>query len=291
MLLDTAMIDEEYVLYNNCDPNILLNIRTPAFRRIHEKSYQKTTGYLVCHHKLIDLFKKLDKKDIQTHFKMNAFEVPMLVPPRPWTYITEGGYLALSCELEYIFFNYVQTINFFLAQIARCASDSYQYHLLLHNSDNMKPVFDSLNYLSSCPWSVNTRVSGFRSFQMTNEVSQLSENTVFILIFFVQILDIVIDLFNKNDLSLLEQPSQDVPELPSVPMYVSHKLHVRCLRGGCLMSRDCDDFEIKMQVKRIKKEIKKLRNESFSLKMTLLYRLSLANFVSLGITSSLDFTV
>ena len=98
----------------------------------------------------------------------------------------------------------------------------------------------------------------------------------------MQILDIVIDLFNKNDLSLLEQPSQELPELPFVPTYVSCEVIVmqRCIDVFNVYS-DCDDLEIKIQVRRVKKEIRKLRNESFSLKMTLLYRLSLANYVSL----------
>ena len=47
-----------------------------------------------------------------------------------------------------------------------------------------------------------------------------------IVCFVVQILDIVIDLFNKNAISLLELPSSDLPEIPSIPLYVSYKLHV-----------------------------------------------------------------
>ena len=45
------------------------------------------------------------------------------------------------------------------APIARGYNGTYQHQLLLHEADNMKPVPDSLNYLSSCPWQINTRVS------------------------------------------------------------------------------------------------------------------------------------
>ena len=46
----------------------------------------------------------------------------------------------------------------------------------------------------------------------------------------------------------------------------------------CLCS-DCD-FETKLQLRRERDEIKKLHNETFSLRMDVLYKLSLANHVS-----------
>ena len=85
----------------NISQLLSLNISIPAFYRLCERSHEKTTGILTCHPKLIALYKRLHKKDVQSHFKLDAFEVPMLVPPRPWTSVTEGGYLALSCEQEY----------------------------------------------------------------------------------------------------------------------------------------------------------------------------------------------
>ena len=31
-------------------------------------------------------------------FKMESSELPMLVPPRPWSSVTEGGYLVTPCK-------------------------------------------------------------------------------------------------------------------------------------------------------------------------------------------------
>ena len=59
-------------------------------------------------------------------------------------------------------YNYVHVLCSFLLFVAspvRCIEDTYQHKRLLETeSDNMLPVFDSLNYLSLYPWRINNRV-------------------------------------------------------------------------------------------------------------------------------------
>ena len=110
------LIKSATIMYN-ISQLLSLNISIPAFYRLCERSHEKTTGILTCHPKLIALYKRLHKKDVQSHFKLDAFEVPMLVPPRPWTSVTEGGYLALSCEQEHNIQLYSYSIHFFQQQL------------------------------------------------------------------------------------------------------------------------------------------------------------------------------
>ena len=54
---------------------------------------------------------------------------------------------------------YYVPILLFVASPVRCIEDTYQHKRLLETeSDNMLPVFDSLNYLSLYPWRINDRV-------------------------------------------------------------------------------------------------------------------------------------
>lgn len=45
------------------------------------------------------------------------------------------------------------------ARIVRCQEDTYQHQLLMERAENLAPVYDALDYVSSCPWKINSRVS------------------------------------------------------------------------------------------------------------------------------------
>ena len=45
-----------------------------------------------------------------------------------------------------------------LASFVRCYNDTYQHQLLVEQAENLNAIYDALNYLSSCPWQINTRV-------------------------------------------------------------------------------------------------------------------------------------
>ena len=64
--------------------------------------------------------------------------------------------VPLPCIIMYMCY---VPILLFVASPVRCIEDTYQHKLLLETeSDNMLPVFDSLNYLSLYPWRINNRV-------------------------------------------------------------------------------------------------------------------------------------
>ena len=64
--------------------------------------------------------------------------------------------VPLPCIIMYM---YYVPILLLVASPVRCIEDTYQHKLLLETeSDNMLPVFDSLNYLSLYPWRINNRV-------------------------------------------------------------------------------------------------------------------------------------
>ena len=58
----------------------------------------KRVGHLKPHPSLYGLFKKLHGKDEALSFIMRSAELPMLVPPQPWTNTNEGGYILIPCE-------------------------------------------------------------------------------------------------------------------------------------------------------------------------------------------------
>ena len=48
------------------------------------------------------------------------------------------------------------------ARIVRCQEDTYQHQLLMEKAENLGSVYDALNYVSSCPWKINSKVSWLR---------------------------------------------------------------------------------------------------------------------------------
>ncbi|CAI8019772.1 DNA-directed RNA polymerase, mitochondrial [Geodia barretti] len=97
-------------------------------------------GHVKGHQKLFKLFKKYYIKHESTHFRLAAELTPMLIPPRPWSQVNEGGY-------------FVNPVS-----IMRSVADVYQHHSLLQQAPNLNAVFDSLNVLGTCSWRINTRI-------------------------------------------------------------------------------------------------------------------------------------
>ncbi len=64
------------------------------------KKNNRKFGTLKAQPSLYRLVKRLVGKDESPSFKMPALELPMLVPPRPWTSVTEGGYLVSPGKTE-----------------------------------------------------------------------------------------------------------------------------------------------------------------------------------------------
>lgn len=66
----------------------------PAFFHTYEYEHTTVSGYIKPHPVVIQLY--------QTHvgssgeISLPASKLPMLVPPRPWTSITDGGHLLFS---------------------------------------------------------------------------------------------------------------------------------------------------------------------------------------------------
>jgi DNA-directed RNA polymerase len=182
-----------------------------AFEHAYEFENEKRVGYIRPHPSLYSMVKRLHTKAIPMHFKMESFELPMLVPPKPWTRVNEGGYLLTPCS------------------IVRGHSDTYQHQLLLEATQEMTPILDSLNYLGAYPWRVNTRI-----------------------------LDIVIELFNNGGDESLDVPSTlSLPDIPVIP-------------------KDCDD-QTRRSISKQRKFAKKIHKENFSLRMDMLYKLSMSN--------------
>ena len=110
---------------------------------------------------------------------------PMVIPPRPWCQVNEGGYfinpgvcvcvftpLLCSVALPYLPSPLPSLLppsspsllfpSLFLplspVSIMRTIADVYQHHSLLQQAPNLNAVFDSLNVLGTSPWRINTRV-------------------------------------------------------------------------------------------------------------------------------------
>eukprot|EP00794_Sanderia_malayensis_P016234 gene16234-17872_t len=165
----------------------------------------------------------------QGDIAMETEKVPMLVPPRPWTSVNQGGYLVHPTP------------------IVRTIMDRYQLKDLNEQADDGKltAIYDSLNYLGTTCWKVNTKI-----------------------------LDIMIDIFNGTGDTKLEIFGPDFPPIP--------KMKTR---------KDMTEEERQAFLKE-RKALKKFNSEIFALRMDLLYKLSVANFLRhklFWLPSNMDF--
>ncbi|XP_067414975.1 DNA-directed RNA polymerase, mitochondrial [Emydura macquarii macquarii] len=78
----------------------------------------------------------------ETTLTFNAFVMPMLCPPVPWTSPHLGAYILISTKLM------------------RCLEGAVQHQLLLEKCprNNLHSVLDALNQLGNCAWKINKPV-------------------------------------------------------------------------------------------------------------------------------------
>lgn len=67
---------------------------TPAFFHTYESEHMTVSGYIKAHPVAVRLYQKHISNCGDISFPAN--KLPMLIPPRPWTTITDGGHLLLS---------------------------------------------------------------------------------------------------------------------------------------------------------------------------------------------------
>ena len=66
----------------------------PAFFHTYEHEYTTASGYIKAHPAVVQLYQRHVRNC--GNISLPAGKLPMLVPPRPWTSITDGGHLLLS---------------------------------------------------------------------------------------------------------------------------------------------------------------------------------------------------
>lgn len=134
LLLESASIHPEWVdaLKDNVPPDQLsLEDGVPAFQHVTSKKGKRQVGKLVAHERVYDL---VEYEDIRAS-TLRAHHLPMLVKPRPWTGVNEGGYLTLSTGIMRM-------------------QGSYRQMSALKHAD-LSDIYDSLNTLSEVPWRIN----------------------------------------------------------------------------------------------------------------------------------------
>ena len=67
---------------------------TPAFFHTYEYEHTTISGYIKAHPAVVKLYQRHVSNC--GNISLPATKLPMLVPPRPWTSITDGGHLLFS---------------------------------------------------------------------------------------------------------------------------------------------------------------------------------------------------
>ncbi|XP_076280985.1 mitochondrial RNA polymerase [Lasioglossum baleicum] len=133
--------------------NIILNdlILKPDLFKGHEVKSSIPAFYTLFRHKetyLIEQIKphpivsKMYKEAQSDTLSFNSIFIPSNAPPRPWTSVHTGGYLLTSTD-------FVRIIN---------GTDSLWQKLQNTPVQQLYPAFDSLNQLSSIPWTINSPI-------------------------------------------------------------------------------------------------------------------------------------
>lgn len=123
----------------NCmKPNSKQKKDFPAFYNIFRYENRKLKEEVKPHPVLV----KLIRASVPETMSFAVDEVPMLCPPVPWTSVENGGYLITS------------------SQMVRLPSFAQNQKKILKSTptQNLYPVFDSLNQLGAVPWKVNTKI-------------------------------------------------------------------------------------------------------------------------------------
>lgn len=111
-----------------------VNDSDPAFRIEMRKERTRRTKWLVMHQRVFDYI-------ADGHYMRQIMRPrfgPMVVPPYPWTHEYEGGFVKLRTPL--------------ISNMTRPQRDA------MRREGSAELVYESLNRLSSCPWSVYGRV-------------------------------------------------------------------------------------------------------------------------------------
>jgi DNA-directed RNA polymerase len=109
-------------------------VEVPAFSYEHRQVGYQYIGYLNCH---ADVRNVIDR----AHTDVQALAVrllPMVIPPRPWRGVRDGGYLSVP------------------SSIIRSKGSRKQVQAV--DASDIKSVQDSLNYLGRVAWSINPHV-------------------------------------------------------------------------------------------------------------------------------------
>ncbi|EDO47752.1 predicted protein [Nematostella vectensis] len=206
-LIQSVKIDAN--LFNAKSESLL-----PGFYHSYEFRERRKIGVIKPHSVVCKLFKGYlaDHGDIA----MPTTSLPMLVPPRPWRDIRDGGFLIQPVQL----------------MRSTQEMDDNHDHMLRYKCDSreLSAVLDSLNYLGTCAWKTNNRI-----------------------------LDLAIQVFNDQGDDTLAIPGPVVP-LELEPLEKSVK-----------------EPEARMKQIQEHRRARKLAREHYSLRMTALYKLSVAN--------------
>ncbi|CAG2104639.1 unnamed protein product [Medioppia subpectinata] len=184
------IIQETKIDANIMNSKIAVKRKVPAFgisyKPIGNLKYQKEFR---AHPTITKLFRRVCLDSLVFDINM----LPMLCPPTPWVSPRFGGYLL--CKTDFV-----------------RMPDTYQ-KWIYNTYDNQKlyPVFDSLNYLSMCPWILNSRV-----------------------------LDVATHIFrNKGDLNLsIPKPITEFPPLPKVEQSMSRSDKIQRFRQRFQQKRE-----------------------------------------------------
>ena len=79
------------------DANMFKNKKeklAPAFFHTYEYEHTTVSGYIKAHPSVIKLYQ--DHVSNSGDISIPSSKLPMFVPPRPWTSITDGGHLLFS---------------------------------------------------------------------------------------------------------------------------------------------------------------------------------------------------
>lgn len=115
--------------------------KIPAFWHTYEFHRAKRVGLI----KLSDTLKlKIQRADIDLKSILLLRSPPMLVPPKPWSGLKEGGYWYANHSL--------------LKTSSDSAAEQQAYVKAAIENNYMDQFLSNLNDLSQCPWAVNNKV-------------------------------------------------------------------------------------------------------------------------------------
>nr|ABD62817.1 mitochondrial single-subunit RNA polymerase [Rosculus sp. ATCC 50888] len=109
-------------------------IEVPAFTYEHRSVGNHYVGYITCHHDVRNVLNSAHT-DVST---LAVRLLPMVIPPRPWRSVRDGGYLSVP------------------SSIIRSKGSRKQIDAVV--ASDIKTVQESLNYLGRVAWSINNHV-------------------------------------------------------------------------------------------------------------------------------------